>query len=178
MDYLINFILLALVYLLFFYKKWKRISKTTLMMNSLMYVYLVLVLYVTLMPFTIPLGATNNLFLDTANFIPFRDLRLNYGGAVREIILNIIMMVPFGFLYPIIQKKGILSTILGTFLFSFIIEGSQLLSSWWSSLHSRSFDVTDLITNTVGGLIGYLLFKALRPVICKLLDCLEEENDV
>nr|WP_240436294.1 VanZ family protein [Brevibacillus laterosporus] len=38
-----------------------------------------------------------------------------------------------------------------------MIESSQLLSAWWGSLHSRSFDVTDLITNTFGGLIGYLI---------------------
>lgn len=69
-------------------------------MNTIMYVYIVMVLLVTLMPFTIPIlfGGNNNLFLETANFIPFRDLRLNYNGAIREIILNTIMMMPFGFL--------------------------------------------------------------------------------
>lgn len=69
-------------------------------MNTIMYVYIVMVLSVTLMPFTIPMlfGGTNNLFLERANFIPFRDLRLNYNGAIREIILNTIMMMPFGFL--------------------------------------------------------------------------------
>lgn len=134
-----------------------------------MYIYIVMVLFVTLMPFSMPLGGTNNLFMETANFIPFRDLTLNYNGAVREIILNVIMMMPFGFLYPIIKKKGILSTVALTFLFSLIIESCQLLSAWWASLSSRSFDVTDLITNTFGGLIGYLIFIALRPVIRKLL---------
>ncbi|HHT56994.1 VanZ family protein, partial [Herbinix luporum] len=120
----------------------------------------------TLMPFPIPfINGTNNLFIESINLIPFRDLRLNYGGAIREIILNIIMMVPFGFLYPIIKKKGVLRVTISTFLFSFVIEILQLMSAWWGGLSSRSFDVTDLITNTFGGLIGYIIFIVLRPLI-------------
>lgn len=140
-----------------------------MIINTLMYIYIVMVLFVTLMPFPIPFGAANNLFIETANFIPFRDLTLNYDGAVREIVLNVIMMMPLGFLYPIIKKKGILITIVLTFLFSLFIESSQLLSAWWGSLYSRSFDVTDLITNTFGGLIGYLIYKVLKPLINKVL---------
>lgn len=169
MDYLSDFILLALVYFLFFYRKWSKKPKKELIINTIMYVYIVMVLFVTLMPFTIPFGGTNNLFMETANFIPFRDLTLNYDGAVKGILLNIIMMMPFGFLYPIIKNKGVLSTVTLPFLFSVIIECSQLLSAWWGSLNQRIFDVTDLITNTFGGLIGYLFFIGLRPVVRKIL---------
>jgi glycopeptide antibiotics resistance protein len=129
-----------------------------------------MVLFVTLMPFPIPfINGTNNLFIESINLIPFRDLRLNYGGAIREIILNIIMMVPFGFLYPIIKKKGVLRVTISTFLFSFVIEILQLMSAWWGGLSSRSFDVTDLITNTFGGLIGYIIFIVLRPLIQRII---------
>ncbi|MGB4351007.1 MAG: hypothetical protein WBJ01_01255, partial [Tissierellaceae bacterium] len=83
MDYLINFIILVLIYFLFFYKKWNKKPKKTLIINTLMYTYIVVVLFVTLMPLPIPfLNGTNNLFLETVNLIPFRDLRLNYYGAV------------------------------------------------------------------------------------------------
>lgn len=167
MDYFIDFILLGLIYLLFFYRKWSKKSVKELVINTLMYIYIVMVLFVTVMPFSIPLGATNNLFMETANFTPFRDLTSNYHGAVREIILNVIMMVPFGFLLPIIKKKGVLVTVVLTFLFSLSIESYQLLSTWWGSLSSRSFDVTDLITNTFGGFIGFLIYIVLRPVIRK-----------
>ncbi len=121
--------------------------------------------HVTSMPFTIPLvlGGTNNLFMETANFTPFRDFRLNYNGAVKEIILNTVMMIPFGFLYPIISNKSVSKVIIMTFLFSLTIECLQLMSARWGGLFSRSFDVTDLITNTIGGLIGYILYVALRP---------------
>lgn len=122
------------------------------------------------MPFKIPLiNGTNNLFVQTANFIPFRDLKSNYNGAVREIILNCVMMIPFGLLYPIIKKQGVFNTIIYTFLFSLTIELLQLLSAWWAGLSSRSFDITDLITNTFGGLIGYIIFLVLKPLIFKVL---------
>lgn len=171
MDYLINFIILVLIYFLFFYKKWNKKPKKTLIINTLMYTYIVMVLFVTLMPLPIPfLNGTNNLFLETVNLIPFRDLRLNYYGAVREIFLNIIMMIPFGFLYPIIRKVGILKTVTVVFLFSLTIESTQLLSAFWGGLASRSFDVTDLITNTFGGLVGYLFFSILKPIIFKILN--------
>ncbi|MFD3272917.1 VanZ family protein [Paenibacillus dendritiformis] len=169
MDYLLDFILLAFIYVLFFYRKWNKKSKKHLILNSIIYVYIVMVLIVTVMPFTLPFGGTNNLFMETANFIPFRDLMANYSGAARELLLNVIMMMPFGFLYPISKKKGALSTVALTFLFSLIIESSQLLSAWWGGLHSRTFDVTDLITNTFGGLLGYLIFLVLRPAVQKIL---------
>lgn len=165
MDYLINFALLALIYFLFFYKRWIKKSKKDLVIKTLMYIYIVMVLFVTLMPFPIPFGATNNLFLESANFVPFRDLISNYNGAVREIILNVVMMMPFGFLYPIIKRKNILNTVVSTLIFSLIIESSQLLSAWWGSLDSRSFDVTDLITNTLGGLIGFLIYMILSKLV-------------
>ncbi|NLM03978.1 MAG: VanZ family protein [Clostridiales bacterium] len=169
MDYIINFILLALIYFLFFYRKWNRKSKKILIINTLMYIYVAMVLFVTLMPFTIPLGGTNNLFMKTANFIPFRDLRLNHSGAIREAVLNVIMMMPFGVLYPIINKKSLLKTVNMTLVFSLSIECAQLLSAWWGGLSSRSFDVTDLITNTFGGLIGFIIFLVLKPFVLKVL---------
>lgn len=168
MDYF-DFAFLAAIYVLVFYRRWVKKPIKEFIGNTVMYIYIVMVLSVTLMPFTLPFGGTNNLFLETANFIPFRDLMLNHDGAIRDIALNIIMMIPFGFLYPVIKKKGLLPTVAITFLFSLTIECSQLLSAWWGGLHTRNFDVTDLITNTFGGLIGYIIFAAFRPIVYKML---------
>jgi len=168
LDYFFNFILLALIYFLYFYRKWNTELKRSLIVKTLMYIYLVMVLFVTLMPFTISFEGTNNSFMETANFIPFRDLRLHYEGASREILLNILMMIPFGFLYPIIKNKGVIETVSVTLLFSLIIECFQLLRVWWDSVEIRIFDVTDLITNTIGGLIGYLIFAVLDELFKKV----------
>lgn len=170
MDYVIDFGLLALIYFLFFYTRWRSRSRNEFIVNTLMYVYVAMVLFVTLMPFSIPTGATNLKFLEAANLKPFKDFILNYQGAKRDIVLNVIMMMPFGFLYPIIKNKGIVRTVMSTFLFSLTIESSQLLTVWLAGLQSRNFDVTDLITNTFGGLIGYVIYNVLRPVVDELLE--------
>ncbi|BFH14335.1 hypothetical protein J6TS7_13520 [Paenibacillus dendritiformis] len=39
------------------------------------------------------------------NLVPFRDVIKGINGAIREAILNIIMLIPFGFLLPIRKKK-------------------------------------------------------------------------
>ena len=54
--------------------------------------------------FSNPFIMDKQLFIESINLIPFRDLRLNY-EVIREIILNIIMMVPFGFYTPLLRRK-------------------------------------------------------------------------
>jgi len=61
-------------------------------------------------------------------------------------------------------------TVAKGFLFSFAIESAQLLSAIWGCLSSRSFDVTDLITNTSGSLLGFLFFMILKPIIPRILN--------
>lgn len=168
MGVVVDFVLLALIYFMFFFGKWKKEPFKKFVLNTFMYTYIVMVFFVTLMPFPLPFTATNHLFMESTNFTPFRDVRMNYNGAVREIILNIIMTLPFGFLYPVIKNKGFLFTIFGAFLFSLFIETSQLLMTYWASFYARSFDVTDLITNTVGGCFGYLIYKTVKLLLDKI----------
>ncbi|MGI6113997.1 MAG: VanZ family protein, partial [Mahellales bacterium] len=68
------------------------------------------------------------------------------------------------------KKSGILKTVAMCFLFSLAIESTQLLSTFWGGLASRSFDVTDLITNTFGGLLGYLFFIVFKQTILRILN--------
>ncbi|KGR77153.1 hypothetical protein CD29_15775 [Ureibacillus manganicus DSM 26584] len=164
MGYLIDFTLLVMVYIYIYFRIWKNDSKNTLIIKTLMFVYIVMVFFVTIMPFTIPLNGTNKLFLETANFMPFKDLMLKYHGATKEIFLNILMMMPFGFLYPIIMKKGLLKTVIATLTFSLFIECYQLISVWWNAASTRIFDVTDLITNSTGGLFGYISFSLVTLI--------------
>lgn len=72
---------------------------------------------------------------------------LNFAG-------NVIAFIPFGYLLPKIVKKklGLFYTVLFSFEFSLLVELTQLIS------RTGSFDVDDLILNTLGGLIGYILY--------------------
>ena len=164
LQYLVDFIALIIIYAIFFYKKWKAQGKDKLLINTLFYIYICLVLYVTLMPILISLPFIFNHPYVPMHLLPFDDYFSGRGDTVRQILLNVIMMMPFGFLFPIVKKKKLFSCILWTFLFSLSIELMQPLINGF-----RSSDVTDLITNTVGGMIGYFLYLVFRPLVSTIL---------
>ncbi|WP_195837001.1 VanZ family protein [Sharpea porci] len=79
---------------------------------------------------------------------------------MRQIILNIIMTIPFGFLLPLVAKKmNLIKVVLITMTFSLSIEFFQFFSITY-----RATDITDVITNTLGGLIGYCLYKLFHSL--------------
>ena len=92
--------------------------------------------------------------LSHVNLIPFSN-KINVIGY----LLNIVMFVPLGFLVPLIWNRTakVPHVLLAGFSFSFLIEVSQLLSS-------RGTDIDDLILNTLGAVIGFLLSKAWNRV--------------
>lgn len=90
--------------------------------------------------------------MDEINLIPFVE-----GGSPVFYLLNFVMLVPFGFLLPLLwpQTKQLLTVTLFGFFFSLLIELSQLLN--W-----RSTDINDLLMNTLGTVFGFLLFAAFN----------------
>ncbi|MBU5675265.1 VanZ family protein [Alkaliphilus sp. MSJ-5] len=126
-----------------------------------MYIYICIVLFVTILPidWTLDLKSKYHSSIEYSygNIKPFNDLLLGRTGSVKEIILNIIMTIPFGFLYSFLKQHiTLIKIIKSIFLFSLSIELIQLLMTIFL-LNHRSFDVTDLITNTIGGILGYYI---------------------
>lgn len=60
-------------------------------------------------------------------------------------------------------------------MFSLFIELVQLLYCWGGVSYARNFDITDLVTNTFGGLIGYIVYIVFKPVIIKVLEFLNNK---
>lgn len=89
------------------------------------------------------------------NFIPFSN-EIDIVGYLQ----NILLFIPFGILIPFLWKKydKVVHIFLSGFLFSMFIEVTQLLNN-------RSTDIDDLILNTIGGLIGYGIYKMFVYVI-------------
>ncbi|HCJ40659.1 VanZ family protein [uncultured Ruminococcus sp.] len=161
MKILVDFIALIMLYVLCLFKKWQSKGKYALLVNTTMYVYLSCVLLVTLMPIITSLpfifNHPYNMYL-----VPFDDYLNGRGDTVRQIVLNVIMTVPFGFLFPLTQKeknRTFQRTLLFTFLLSLSIELIQPLIDG-----GRSCDITDLITNSVGGIIGFIIYVIFKPV--------------
>ena len=97
----------------------------------------------------VPDGAINysGIIKAKINLIPFNVID-------RSFFLNILMLVPFGFLVPFIWKnyRKLYKTVLLGSGFSLMIELSQLITT-------RATDINDLIANTIGALIGYVIWK-------------------
>ena len=170
MKYLIDFGALALLYIFVLFRKWRTRGNDVLLVNTLMYVYLSFVLYFTLMPVITSLPFVLNHPYTPMNLVPFVDVLEGRGDFLRQIILNVIMTAPFGFLFPLTQngtaKLG--RTVFFCFLMSLGIELLQPLISG-----SRSSDITDIITNVTGGVLGYGFYVMFKPVTFWVLDRLK-----
>ena len=97
------------------------------------------------------------IFDPVLNFIPLSS------GIEISTILNIIFFMPFGFLLPTLWNKfrKFIPTVFAGFIFSLIIEVGQLFT-----IHAT--DVDDLIMNTLGTILGFILFKILSIIFKKL----------
>ena len=92
--------------------------------------------------------------LDTVCRIPF------VGNAFSMIVLNILLFVPFGFLLPIVFPGFVKSgekVFLAGLMFSVGIELTQLFSG-------RMFELDDIIANSLGALLGYLILLIMRDI--------------
>lgn len=162
---LASIITLILIYLIIYLLKWKKYKGIDLILRNSMYIYICFVLFLTILPidwtFDPKWKYHSSIGFSYGNIKPFNDLLLRRSGSIKEVILNIIMTIPFGLLYSMLKKNiKLTKVIISTFLFSLSIELTQLTMTIFLLKH-RSFDVTDLITNTIGGLVGYLAYKKI-----------------
>lgn len=170
MKVLVDFVVLIIIYFWKFYKKWKEKGRDVWLVNTTMYIYLSFVLYFTLMPIITSLPFIFNHPYDSMNLVPFIDVLNSRGDFVRQVGLNVIMTIPFGFLMPLVKKRNarLLKVVFYTFLLSLGIELLQPLINGF-----RSADITDLITNVIGGIIGYVMYLIFKPLITKILNYLK-----
>ncbi|MDG9702911.1 VanZ family protein [Streptomyces sp. DH37] len=122
-------------------------------------VYAAAVLSLTVFPLNVTWGEYANQapWIGQINFIPLLT-------ADITIVPNVIMMVPAGFLLPLLFRRADSPSraTLMTAAVSLSVEATQLLS-YIVLNNGRSVDVNDLLANTLGGLVGYaLLALALR----------------
>lgn len=102
------------------------------------------------------------------NLIPFKEIRrffvywkvVGFWAFMMNMFGNVIAFMPFGFFVPILSHKerklGRMAFL--TLMLSLCIEVIQLLA------RVGSFDVDDLILNTLGGILGYFLFYILNKI--------------
>ncbi|MCY9062235.1 VanZ family protein [Bacillus inaquosorum] len=107
-------------------------------------------------------------FVSGNNFIPFYFIVDVYHEGLQYYVIrsiggNLILLLPVGLLFPLLFKKlnNVKRILLTGFFISLFIELAQLSISVYIRSVYRSFDVDDLILNTLGTVIGYWLFFIL-----------------
>lgn len=100
-----------------------------------------------------------------SNFIPFKEMfRYEFGSRlfIKNIIGNILLFLPYGyFASDYLKSKKITLPCFLTFIVSITIELVQLKIG-------RTFDIDDVILNTLGGLFGYFLYRLIEKIKNKL----------
>jgi glycopeptide antibiotics resistance protein len=134
------------------------------------YLIIIIILYLALLikliVFKYPPGMTFS--ITNANLMPFRTILDYLSGeptwrvAMRNLLGNIILFIPFGFLlafgHQIIKWKKVL--LIGLFV-GVSLELLQVICK------SGIFDIDDIILNFLGVVLGYLLFIFIYGVFKK-----------
>ena len=73
---------------------------------------------------------------------------------------NVIGFMPFGFLLTVVRNKktNFVVALLYSFTFTFLIESVQYVTKL------GVFDIDDLMLNTLGGILGYIIYFILSCV--------------
>lgn len=141
-------------------KETKKYIKLIMWIMFVIYImFLIKMMFIRLSPYS------------SYNLIPFKSIKLfltakrvNMGIRVENIIGNVAAFIPFSFfLSAFVQKlRKLLWAALITALFSLSLEILQFITA------KGSFDVDDIILNTLGGIFGWVLFTVLHGIYLSL----------
>lgn len=134
-------------------------SKSQKIFSAIVFgVYFVLLVWLVLFKLHINIGEVSH--ARTLNLIPFRfDMGAELSIQLKEVLYNVLVFIPLGvyvnmYRHPWIFWKKIIPCMAVSFLFELL----QFVFALGVS------DITDLITNTLGGVLGLLLYALLRKV--------------
>jgi len=100
---------------------------------------------------------------DHVNLEPFKTIDI-YQALGKQILGNFVMLLPLGIYLPLLYRKlrkaySFFAMLFICFLVSVCIELLQLATSY------RSTDIDDVILNTLGGGVGFLIYLLIKIII-------------
>lgn len=136
---------------------WKEYDGKTRITIVLFVLYLLALIWILLLKLGVRFSYMEN---RNVNLIPFRELLSGKGKPdIAEIILNIVIFIPLGIYAGVLWKAwGTGKKVFVFFLVSLLLEGLQFI------LGVGAFDSTDIITNTLGGIAGLMIYTAIEKV--------------
>ena len=158
--YFLIFAVLRLIWLLFIRRRRSLKSEASVWIFAF---YMILVLMLTtfrdtyfpwqlVFNFNRPLSDVNLVFMKETWKLVYAPSRLDF---FYNSFGNILCLVPFGILFPIVfsKKQSFVKTVLIGMLFSISIETLQFL------LETGVSDIDDVFFNTCGAILGYLIYQ-------------------
>ncbi|HAK43996.1 MAG TPA: hypothetical protein DCM59_16530 [Clostridium sp.] len=122
--------------------------------------YIIFILWNIVFKYVSPLEllSSNRYCSRTLNLIPFYDI-FNGNYNRLDIFGNIILFIPLGIYINMFGKNSKVSkSIYKIIIISLIFEVSQYVFGIGAS------DITDIITNTIGGVIGIVIYMAIKKI--------------
>ncbi len=119
--------------------------------------YLIILIWILIFKLGVEFSYMSN---RNVNIIPFSEFFIPNGKVdPGGLIMNIIIFIPFGIYTGIIFKMWPFGKQLVLFFCtSLLFEAIQYV------MRIGAFDITDTITNTTGGIIGLLMYKAIEKI--------------
>lgn len=163
--------IILLVLILLFQKYKRKKSNVYLLFFSVFYIYILFVFKYTIFPIPISPILIQDLkdfyTVNNLNFIPL-DFESGYWRD-NQIILNIVISIPFGFGLSYVAKIRKKSILLYGISFGIFIEGLQGLISVLLGFTYRTIDVNDVIFNFLGVVLGFIIFRLFSYVFLKAI---------
>lgn len=125
---------------------------------GLFIIYLFILTWIILFKLTLDFSQLDH--LKSINLIPFGSSAIVNGRiALKEIVYNVIIFIPFGLYISMLASKWLFSKkVVSCLGFSFLLELLQFIFAIGSS------DITDLIGNTLGGIMGIGIFYVFKKI--------------
>lgn len=164
LESIVDIVAICFLYYRFVIPHLKFKSNSTQTITTLFSIYIFCVLTITLFPILTALPFVfAPRFPRMVNIIPFIDVLEHTDGALTQVFLNILLTMPLGYLFPLFFKpsqRKFTHLLLATITLTSFIESMQ-----WVLANGRITDVTDIITNTLGGIVGYVIYKVTRQLV-------------
>ncbi|HAU4829470.1 TPA: glycopeptide resistance protein VanZ1 [Clostridioides difficile] len=128
--------------------------------KGLFIVYIIILTWIILFKLQFDISSLETMNLRSINLIPFAgSLIINNRVDISEIILNVAIFVPFGIYVCMLKEEwSFIKKVIPIFIASLVFETLQYIFALGAS------DITDLIGNTLGGIIGIAVFMLLSKI--------------
>lgn len=95
---------------------------------------------------------------ESLNLIPLATLTAQ---DLKTSLLNVLLLVPFGFGLSLLGNFRLKKVVIIGALVSVGIELVQLITGYLAQITFRIADINDVIFNTIGAAVGYMLYTAV-----------------